>query len=473
MTLVKSIASNTLWQIIGKIIGTFLGIVTIGLLTRYLGQTGFGYYTTALAFMQFFGVLVDMGLYLICLREISAHPDKEQFIVSNIFTLRIISAFIFIGGGTLLIFLFPYPSIVKYSALIVSVSFFFMSLIQVLTTVFQKNLKMAQVAIAEVLGRVGFLTVIFLFIFFKGNLPTLMLGNIVNTLIYFLILWFLIKRYVQIKWLINLIYWKEIIIKTWPIALGVILNLVYFRADTIILSLYKSASEVGIYGAPYKILEIVTTFPHMFMGLVMPLLTAAWLVNNRERFQNILQHTFDFFLIIIIPMILGALPLSYGIMKLIAGNDFIESSVILPILMLATGLIFLGTMFTYTLVILEKQKTMLKYFGLAALFSLIGYFIFIPRYSYFGAAWVTVIIEAFITIIALILTLHYSKIRLKLNILWKSLLSSIIMTSTLFYLLSFNLNIILLLIIAALIYFIFLYLCKGINKEFIKNILSK
>ena len=88
MTLTKTIAKNTLWQIIGKIIGTVLGIITIALLTRYLGKEGFGYYTTALAFMQFFGVLVDMGLYLICLREIAANPEKENYITSNIFTLR-------------------------------------------------------------------------------------------------------------------------------------------------------------------------------------------------------------------------------------------------------------------------------------------------------------------------------------------------------------------------------------------------
>ena len=226
MTIARSIANNTFWQIIGKIIGTFLGIITIGLLTRYLGQTGFGQYTTALAFMQFFGVLVDMGLYLICLREISANPEREEYIISNIFTLRIISAFIFIGGGALLIFLFPYPAIVKYSALIVSLSFFFMSLVQILTTVFQKNLKMTQVALAEVIGRIGFLIVIFLFIFYKENLPALMLGNVANTFIYFLILWVLVKKYVKITWLIDLPYWKEIITKAWPIALGVVLNLV-------------------------------------------------------------------------------------------------------------------------------------------------------------------------------------------------------------------------------------------------------
>src|SRR3989339_1569093 len=155
MGLTQSIAKNTALQVIGKIIGTILGVITIGVLTRYLGQAGFGYYSTALAFMQFFGVLVDMGLYLICLKEISANPEKENYIVGNIFTLRVISAVIFIGGGIILIFAFPYPLVVKISGAIVAISFFFMSLVQTLTTVFQKYLKMGSVALAEVLGRAG------------------------------------------------------------------------------------------------------------------------------------------------------------------------------------------------------------------------------------------------------------------------------------------------------------------------------
>jgi len=469
MTIVKKIAHNTLWQIIGKIIGTALGVITVALLTRYLGQEGFGYYTTALAFMQFFGVLVDMGLSLVCLREIAANPEKESDIVSNIFTLRFFSALIFLGGGALLIFVFPYPSIVKWSGLIVSVSFLFMSLVQILTTVFQKNLKMGQVALAEVLGRVGFLTVILLFIFYQGNLPALMLGNVANTVIFFIIIWLMIKKYVRIKWSFNIAYWQTAIKKSWPIALGIAFNLVYFRADTIILSLYQPAAAVGIYGAPYKILEIISTFPHMFMGLIMPLLTAAWLANNTERFRGMMQKTFDFFIILIIPLIAGSIPLADGVMRLIAGPAFIASGKILPILMLATGFIFLGTTFTYALVILEKQKNMLKYFFSAAALSLIGYFVFIPRYSYFGAAWVTVIIEAFITGAAMGLTYKFTKVKLSYQTFFKSIIASLIMLVILFLLPS--MNIILLMIAGILVYGMVMIIIKGIDYKLLNDII--
>lgn len=466
MSITKIIARNTAWQVAGKIIGTVLGIITIGLLTRYLGQEGFGYYSTALAFMQFFGVLVDMGLYLICLKEISANPEKENYIVSNIFTLRIISAVIFLGGGALLIFAFPYPAVVKWSAVIVSLSFFFMSLVQILTGVFQKYLKMGQVAVAEVIGRVGFLIIIVLFIFYMGNLPALMLGNVANTVIYFLILWWLIKQYVKINLSFDFSYWRQILKKTWPIALGIAFNLVYFRADTIILSLYKSAADVGLYSAPYKILEIITTFPHMFMGLIMPILTAAWIIGDRKKFKRALQKTFDFFIILIMPMVFITLPLADKIMKLIAGPDFILSGKILPILMLATGIIFLGVLFTYSIVILDKQKAMLKYYGLAAILSLIGYFIFIPKYSYFGAAWVTVTVEALIAATALILTYKTTKVGLSFKTAGKSLAAALIMTLAIYLIIDWPLLIVL--FCATLLYGLLLLIFKAVDDDIFK-----
>ncbi|MCX6785832.1 MAG: flippase [Candidatus Komeilibacteria bacterium] len=468
MTLTKQIASNTFWQILGKIVGTALGIATIGLLTRYLGSQGFGYYTTALAFMQFFGVLIDMGLYLILLKEISAHPADEEKIFNNIFTLRIISAIILLGGGALLIFIFPYPEAVKWSAVIVSLSFFFASLVQILTAIFQKYLKMGLVALAEVLGRLVFFIAIVLFIFYRGGLTALIWSNVINSLIYFLILWFLIKKFVKISWAFDLAYWKIIWQKSWPLALGIAFNLVYFRADTIILSLYKPAADVGIYGAPYKILEIIATFPHMFMGLVMPVLTAAWVTQNLARFKSVMQKAFDFFIILVVPMVLGSLPLATKIMRLIAGPEFIASGKILPALMLATGIIFIGILFTYALVILDKQKDMLKYYFSAAVLSLIGYFIFIPRYSYYGAAWVTVAIELFIALSAFILTYKFSRLKLSLNIFWKALLASAIMSAMLYWLIAWPT--VWLIVLGMAVYGLIMILIKGLNQELIKEI---
>ena len=64
MSITKKLAYNTIIQFAGKILTTILGIVIIALMTRYLGKEGFGQYITVVAFLSFFGIIVDFGLNL-------------------------------------------------------------------------------------------------------------------------------------------------------------------------------------------------------------------------------------------------------------------------------------------------------------------------------------------------------------------------------------------------------------------------
>jgi O-antigen/teichoic acid export membrane protein len=470
MTLTKKIATNVFWQILGKGVATILGVITIGLLTRYLGQSGFGYYSTALAFMQFFGVLVDFGLYLVCLKEIATTPDKEEKIIANVLTIRLISAFFFLAGGVILLYCLPYPMIVKQAALVVSFSFFLMSLVQILTSVFQTRLKMGYVALAEALGRLFFLGLIWLFINKQAGLSMIMVGNIANAFVYFIVLWLFARRWLKLHLAWDWSYQKRIFTLSWPIALGIVFNLVYFRADTIILSWYHSASVVGLYSAPYKILEIITTFPHMFMGLVMSFLASSVVLKNFTRTSEILQKVFDFFIMISLAMVFLMTPVATKIMTLIAGQDFAVSGQILPLLLIATAIIFLGTPFTYAIVVLEKQKTMLKYFAMAAVLALIGYFIFIPRYSYWGAAWVTVVVELFISLSAGILTYRFSGFVPRLKVFAKSLISAIIGFAVCWLLK--DLYVLWSLVISFAVYSLCLILFKAISRETLQELLS-
>ena len=68
MSVARAIASNTAIQVAGKFAGNVLGILTIAIMTRALGRDGYGAFTTAISFLQFFGILVDFGLTLTMVR---------------------------------------------------------------------------------------------------------------------------------------------------------------------------------------------------------------------------------------------------------------------------------------------------------------------------------------------------------------------------------------------------------------------
>ncbi|MBN1326027.1 flippase [Candidatus Falkowbacteria bacterium] len=469
MSLTRKIAYNTIIQFIGKILGTLIGVLTIAIMTRYLGQIGFGQYSTIMAYLQLFAILVDMGLSLTVIKLISDPSLEKGRAMNNIFTFRFFSALIFLGLAPLVVIFFPYSNIVKFGIAIASLSFFISSLNQILISLFQKELKLNGVAISEVAGRLILLFLVAYFAFADKGLIAIVWAVVLGSLTNFILNYLFALKFVKIKFAFDWQIWKKIFYITWPLALSIALNLVYFKADTLILSLTRSQAEVGIYNAPYRVLEILVNFIYLFVGIIFPILTAAWIEKNYDRFKDIFQKTFDILLIISLPMVFGTLFVAKKLMLLIAGSEFSASGDVLKIIIVATGIIFINSLFGYTIVTLDKQRKMVWAYVFVALISLIGYLITIPKYGYYGAAVFTVISEAMILIFNLIVTVKTIKFWPNLAIIPKTILASAFMCLGLYFLA--NLNVILQIILASIIYLIFIYLFKGFSREFVQEIL--
>ncbi|MFA5188231.1 MAG: flippase [Patescibacteria group bacterium] len=470
MSLTQKIAHNTLIQFSGKIIGTILGVLTIAIMTRYLGQIGFGQYSTITAFLQFFAILVDFGLSVTVVRLISDPHYDQQKIINNVFSLRFISAFIFLGLAPLVVLFFPYDNLIKLGVAVTTISYFFSALNIIIIGLFQKKLKMLGVTFAEVAGRIVLLALVFIFALLNKGLLFIMLAVVLGSFINFLLNYIFVLKYIKISFAFNWTIWKKIIKTTWPIAITIALNLVYFKADTIILSLFRSQAEVGIYNAPYRVLEILTNFIYLFIGLIFPILTLHWAQKNYAKFKEIFQSTFDALIIIAVPMVFGTLFIAKDLMVLIAGPDFTDSGIILKIIIFATAIIFINSLFGFTVVAIDKQRKMVGAYIFVAIVSLAGYLITIPIYGYYGAAAFTIVSEALIFIFNFLVTYRTIKFLPSIKILFKATLASIVM-SIFLYLLAGQ-NVILQLILATLIYLITLYFMKGFSKELAAEILS-
>ena len=154
MVVAKKIAYNVVVSSISKALATVLALVSIGFITRYLGKEGFGDYATLLAFLAFFTAIADLGLYHISTREISRAGANEEKVIGNIFSLRLVASFFVVIISPIIIFFLPYPPIVKQGIFIVALSFLFSSSYQMLNGVFQKNLAMDRVVLAELIGKI-------------------------------------------------------------------------------------------------------------------------------------------------------------------------------------------------------------------------------------------------------------------------------------------------------------------------------
>jgi len=462
MSLARKIARNTFWQIGGKAISTLIGLATVALMTRYLGREGFGYYTTIVSYLQFFGVMVDFGLQMATAQMLARPGANESKVFGNLIAVRLISSVIFLGSGTLAVFILPYPPIVKVGVAIASFSFFFISLQSVLIGMYQKHMAMAEVAIAEVWGRLALLLGIWLSVYYDLGFYPIIFAVSAGSFVNFAILFFQSKKYLAYRPRLDSKILKDIWDTSWPLAITISLTLVYFRADTIILSFVRPAEDVGIYGAAYKVLEILIQFPYLFLGLILPLLTEFYLIN-RGLYDKILQKSFDFMAIIAVPMVFATWLLAEKIMAFVAGADFAIAGGPLRILIVAAALIFFGALFGYAVVATGLQKKMIGFYLFNAAFSLIAYLIFIPLYSYWAGAILTVITEGIIVFSACFVLRKHTLSAIKLKVFWKAIFSSLIMCAMLLPFLKES--ILTLMVIGLLVYFTVLYLVSGYDKN--------
>jgi len=169
--------------------------------------------------------------------------------------------------------------------------------------------------------------------------------------------------------------------------------------------------------------------------------------------------------------IFGGFFLGVPLMVLLAGPEFIISGDIIKILLIATGIISIAGLFGYAAVALNQQKKMIKFYAVNAVISTIGYLIFIPLYSYWGAAWMTVFSEIFILITACYILYQSQKFLPNLKILIKSILASLIMSIPLYFLP--NLFFPIAICLGALVYFVALYLLKGIDRKAVLEIIKR
>lgn len=470
MSLTRKIAINTIIQTAGRALALILGLISLAIMARYLGREGYGNFTTVIVFVQFFGIIADLGLSVILLQMTSeVGADKAQ-IFSNIFTFRFFSALILLGAAPIIVLFFPYPGIIKLGVLLAVGGIFFASLNQLLFGFFQKELKMMVVSIAEAVSRVVLIIFVVVAVYFDIGLTFILLATTLSAFIAFLINYFYSKKFVKLKFAFDWPLWREIFKRSWPVALAIVFNLIYLRADTLLLSLFKSQSTVGLYGAAYQVIDVLVVFPMMFMGLIMPIMSERWSAKNKEGFRDSLQQAFNAIVIFIVPLVVGTWFLAEKVMQMVAGSEFILSGNILRILIFGCGAVSLGTVFGYAIIAIGKQKKTIWVYALIAVTTLAGYLFFIPKYSYYGAAGMTVYSEVAVLILISLMFWRFVKIRPKFNILFKTILASLVMGVLLYFIQGWNLALVL--ILAITVYFASLYLLRGFSREMVREIIS-
>lgn len=470
MNITQKIAYNAVFSGIVKVLEIGLNLITIRLITNYLGLYGFGEYSTVVAFVYIFSVFSDLGLYSIVAREISTDSSREGVIINNALSIRVL-----VGAGIMIIaglcsFIFPYSQQIRMGILITIIGNWLLNITQVLMGLFQKHLIMDRVAIAQLAGKLVQFIGIIACIVYNGGFLGILGMLIVNALVSSGLILFYANKKVKLKIAVDIPVWKELLKNSLPLAVSAVLVLIYFKLDTVMLSVMKSSDDVGVYSLAYKVMETLVFFPTMIMGLTLPILS-KYVAVDRVRFNSIAQQTFNFLIIAVVPLVLGMMAIASQLIALLSSEDFYKSILVLQILALALGFIFLGAFFSNIIIIIQRQTSLAYIYLVGAVFNFITNLLFIPSYSYNGAAATTLATEVLVTLLMIWVVFKKLGWLPSINIVLKSLFAGVCMLLVIDIFSSFNVFIII--FVGAVVYGVVLFLCGGISRTDINKILQK
>lgn len=431
MSTSKTVARNTITQLIGKVLTTLMSILVVSLLTRRLGDASYGDYATILAYTQVFSVFTDLGINLYVIKQLSTPGTDETREASRAFGFRIVTGAVFLSFGYVLARFLHFSDIQQTGIAIGLLAVFFQSLNSLFVSVLQAKLAMTYAVITEVIGRlvVLLLTVILLH-YGKGVIWTIgavAVGGIVNVFLTFLFTRRILA--IHLEW--NPPAWKEVLQRSFVISLITILSYLYFKIDSVMLSQLPLQGglannvEVGVYNVAYKILEILTLIPIIFLGNVFPILNRL-IAQKDPKAINVMQRSINFLSIISFPVVTLLFIYAPQIIRLIAGSQYSASVLPLRILAFALLIFFYCQVFTDALLALNRQTDLLRVYLAATVFNGIANLIAIPYYSYRGAAVTTLLTQCIVLIAPYYLTRKQLNFRFSFTIPGKILAITLI-----------------------------------------------
>ncbi|MEN8150148.1 MAG: oligosaccharide flippase family protein [Planctomycetota bacterium] len=262
---------NSVALLVSDVAGRLLTAAFRVALAGYLGRELFGAWSFAMAVAMVIGVLADLGLATLVTREVARRPGSPFDVAGPAMSARLL--LLLPTGGLALLLLFvtgDSPAVLSLTAILLGTQAI-LAPGEILAAAHRGRERMVRPAAATVVTRAGFVL---------SGFVAMALGAGVH-----------VFAALAVAWAIPLVLLLRpglpgrlrpivrgclpVLRRALPIGLGTVLWTIYFRLDLVLLGILRGEGEVGLYSAPFSIVEAVL----LLQG---PLLAAAFPVLSRE-----------------------------------------------------------------------------------------------------------------------------------------------------------------------------------------------
>lgn len=400
-----SILKNQIFNFSMQILNILFPLIAIPYTTRLFGPEVLGEVNYANSIVQYFVMLAAAGIPVYATREIARNRDDNNALRKTFKEI------------TLLQVLFTIISLIIYAFLILYVEnlrsniyiFLFLG-IQIFSNAFdfiwfiQGIEKYRYAAIATFISK--FINVVLIFALLRSredyNIYAFIIGitTFINVFIRMMVSFNLLKNFkLTDKVEIN---HKNLKIHVYAILvffLSDVATKVYTAMDQTMLGILDTKEAVGYYSMSIKLVKVLLTFVTSLAVVMIPRISNSIKNNRTDEVKRYIGMSTNLVYLVAIPAIFGILAIGEEVITIYLGEEFLQSIGIFKIVSLNLIIIGLSNVFGMQVMIpYGKEKKFTIILSLAAVVNFIANLILIPKLSYFGATYATILAELLVTI---------------------------------------------------------------------------
>ncbi len=407
----------------GEIIVRVIAFFGITYAARVLGPEHFGIIGFAAALFGYLSLSVTAGFADVGSREVARCPRDAPSIAASVIAVRLIIALLALSAVVVTVWLLNKPPEVKRVLLLMGLLFFPLALE---TSWVYKGLERNRpVAITQVIGQVLYVGVIFWAVGGPSDVALMPFAQFLGEISAALILLVPLFRPGKIK--LSLRRGFQILKSSGFLAISRLLRVIMYTFDIVLIGFLLGEEAVGLYVAPYRICFLLVALAVAVYSSYLPLMTRSYISASPMREVGIVaERSLVFAAAIASPLVVGGIIVAEPLLVAIFGGEYAAGKISFQFLTVAIGFLFLHGAIHNIFLVLDRLKTEMTIFAVAAVVN-VGLNIFvIPRYGIAGAAVVTALAE-FVTLVCGLIVVNRIGVPFSILPTWRPILASSVM----------------------------------------------
>lgn len=385
----NKIAGNSMWALASRGIEAISAIVVIPIAARYLGVEDFGIYSFIMAISWMLSSFLILGLPRILARDIAQDRQKASEMVSATLSLIALIAIPILLITFVIALSFNEHAREVTAALISIIGIIFMMCSRIFISVFIAFERMKLSAVIAFTISLSLLVFTTSTVYFNLGFISLFVAFSASNFLGLLIAGFLASKYFSIvpRLKMQLDKIKYILKESLPIFISQLLVQAQQFVGVFILQAMSSYSDVGLFQAPQRILSRMQMLPIAFMIGLLPLfsrLSAS--EESKDELKTTVLSVCKILLIISLPVSIFGFIFSNDITLLIFGENYLQSSSVLKILIFSINFAFLSTVFESLFIAAKRQRSMVFINVIGLLSASLLCLLLVSSYGYIGAS---------------------------------------------------------------------------------------